>query len=209
MTKKQIAVFISGRGSNFKAILTEVQKGRIRAEIVAVISDNPEAEGLRYAEENGIEYRVFRWNRKEPRQSYFHRLMEYLRPKNIDLIILAGFMLVLSRNIVHRYKNRIMNIHPALLPAFPGENAQEKAFDHGVKISGCTVHFIDERVDTGPIILQKAVPVLDDDDAETLAERILRQEHTIFPEAVRLFCEDRLIPDGRRVYIRDETERNS
>jgi phosphoribosylglycinamide formyltransferase-1 len=203
MMKKQIAVFISGRGSNFRSILKEVQKGRINAEIVTVISDNPRAGGLRFAEENGIEYKVFRWSRKESRQSYFRHLMEYLEPKRIDLIILAGFMLILSQNIIHRYKNRIMNIHPALLPAFPGENAQEKAFNHGVKISGCTVHFIDEGVDTGPIILQKAVSVLDDDNAETLAERILEQEHNIFPEAVKLFCEDRLIPDGRRVYIKN------
>ncbi len=202
--KKQIAVFISGRGSNFRSILTEVQTGRINGEIATVISDNSRAGGLQYAEENGIEYKIFEWDRKESRQSYFRRIVEYLEPKSIDLIILAGFMLILSHNIIHSYKNRIMNIHPALLPAFPGENAQEKAFNHGVKISGCTVHFIDEGVDTGPIILQKAVPVLDDDNAGTLAVRILEQEHKIFPEAVKLFCEDRLLPVGRRVYIKNK-----
>jgi phosphoribosylglycinamide formyltransferase-1 len=201
--KKRIAVFISGRGSNFRSILKEVQKGNINAEIVTVISDNRGAGGLRFADENGIEYRVFNWNREESRESYFRRLIDYLEPKRIDLIILAGFMLILSQNIIQRYKNRIMNIHPALLPAFPGENAQEKAFNHGVKVSGCTVHFIDEGVDTGPIILQKAVAVLDDDNAETLSERILAQEHEIFPEAVSLFCEDRLIIDGRRVYVKE------
>lgn len=202
MKKKSIAVFISGRGSNFRAIYEEIERGNINGEIVALISDNPDAQGLRYGKEKGIEGRVFQWTRGEPRDRFFQGIMDYLDQRGVDLIVLAGFMLVLSKNIIERYRNRIVNIHPALLPSFPGEEAQRQAFEYGVKYSGCTVHFVDEGVDTGPIIQQRVVPVRDDDNTETLAARILVQEHQLFPEVVRLFCEDKLEIVGRRVLVK-------
>ncbi|UCB45643.1 MAG: phosphoribosylglycinamide formyltransferase [Spirochaetota bacterium] len=199
MKRKRIAVFISGRGSNFKAILDEVKRGVINGEIVTVISDNVDAEGLQFAVESGIEYKVFLKQPDDSRQSYFERIISYLQECNTDLICLAGFMKILSKNIVDRYRNRILNIHPALLPSFPGENAQAQAVEHGVKFSGCTVHFIDEGVDSGPIVIQEVVPVLDDDTEHTLASRILEKEHRAYPLAVKLFCEDRLLVKGRKV----------
>ncbi len=199
MAKKAIAVFISGRGSNFMSIHGDIEKGVIEGEIVVVVSDNPDAAGLAYAEQRGIECRAFPW--RAPRNSYFQVIMDFLEAKHIDLIILAGFMRVLSENIIKRYKHRILNIHPALLPSFPGEDAQKRAFEYGVKYSGCTVHFVDEGIDTGPIVQQRVVAVVEDDDAETLAERILEQEHQLFPEVVRLFCNDQLKVVGRRVHI--------
>ncbi len=199
--KKRIGVFISGRGSNFRAINEEIKKGGINGEIVVVISDNPDAKGLLYARQEGIPTHVFIKEKAEKRDDYFSRIMVKLEEYNLDLILLAGFMRVLSKNIINEYRNRIINIHPALLPSFPGVHAQKQALEYGVKISGCTVHFVDEGVDTGPIIIQRAVPVYDDDTEESLADRILEQEHKAFPEAVRLFCEDRLTVHGRRVYI--------
>jgi phosphoribosylglycinamide formyltransferase-1 len=200
---KRIAVFLSGRGSNFRSIHREVERGTISGKIVTVVSDNSHAGGLVYAEEMGLEHRVFEWERKTTtRAEYFQGIIEYLNALSIDLIVLAGFMLVLSENIIRAYRNRIINIHPALLPSFPGVEAQRQAFEYGVKYSGCTVHFIDEGVDTGPIIGQHVVPVHDDDDAHSLAERILEQEHLLYPEVVKLFCDDRLVVKGRRVYTR-------
>jgi phosphoribosylglycinamide formyltransferase-1 len=199
MSRKRIAVFISGRGSNFKAILEEVQKGSINGDIVAVVSDNREARGLQYAAESGIEYKVFVKQKDDSRQSYFDRIISFLEERAVDLICLAGFMKLLSKNIVEKYRNRILNIHPALLPSFPGENAQAQAVEYGVKFSGCTVHFVDEGVDSGPVVVQEIVPVMDDDTEQTLAERILKKEHQAYPLAVRLFCEDRLIFKGRKV----------
>jgi len=200
--KKHIAIFISGRGSNFKAILDNVKEGKINGEIVVVISDNPGAEGLNYAKESDIKTQVFQKDKKESRSSYFDVIIDYLKNWDIDLIVLAGFMKVLGKNIITKYKQRIINIHPALLPSFPGVNAQKQAVDYGVKYSGCTVHFVDEGVDAGPIILQEAVKVLDSDTEATLASRILEKEHIIFPEAVKLFCEDRLLIKGRKVFIK-------
>ncbi len=199
--KKRIAVFISGRGSNFKSILDKVNEGYINGEIVVLISDNPDAKGLGYAVENNIPYKIFEFVKGIKRDIYFENIIEFLEDKDIDLILLAGFMRVLSQNIIRRYKNRIINIHPALLPSFPGTNAQKQAIEYGVKISGCTVHFVDEGVDTGPIIMQAAVKVFDNDTEESLAARILEQEHRIYPESVKLFCEDRLKVVGRKVLI--------
>jgi len=198
----RMAVFISGRGSNFMAIHREAEKGAIRGEIALVVSDDPQAPGLAYAREKGIEAAVFAKGKGEARADYFERVSSFLDEKKIDLIVLAGFMKVLSPNIVKKYRHRILNIHPALLPSFPGTHAQKQAIDYGVKWTGCTVHFVDEGVDTGPIILQQAVPVLEGDTEESLSERILEQEHRIFPEAVRLFCEGRLEVQGRRVRIK-------
>ena len=200
MDKKRIAVFISGRGSNFKSIHESIVNGSINGEIVAVISDNPEANGLEYASKKGLPRNVFPW--QPPRARYFQGIMDFLERNQINLIVLAGFMRLLSPNIVRRYKNRILNIHPALLPSFPGEEAQKQAFEYGVKYSGCTVHFVDEGVDTGPIVQQRVVPVREDDDVASLSERILEQEHRLFPEVVGLFCNDALKVVGRRVHIK-------
>jgi len=199
MQKKKIAVFISGRGSNFMAIQERIERGDVNGGIVAVISDNPTAAGLGYAREKSMETAVFERRRGQPRDAYFQSIMGYLEPLCIDLIVLAGFMKVLSANIIRRYENRIINIHPALLPSFPGVDAQKQALDYGVKHTGCTVHFVDEGVDTGPIIFQETVPVLDSDSVEDLASRILSKEHVLFPEAVRCFCGDLLQIDGRKV----------
>jgi len=201
MEKKRIAVFISGRGSNFKAISEHIKNGDINAEIVVVISDNPEAKGLAYARENRYPTQVFEFKKGTDRVKYFESIMDFLEDRDIDLIVLAGFMRVLSENIINRYKHRIINIHPALLPSFPGTHAQRQALEYGVKISGCTVHFVDNGVDTGPIIKQAAVEVKDDDTENTLADRILEKEHIIFPESIKLFCEDKLKIEGRRVKI--------
>lgn len=190
MNKKKIAIFISGRGSNFKAIAEEIKKGNIDAEIDTVISDNSDAKGLFYAKENSIEYVIFE-KLEESRSEYFQKIISFLEKRNIDLIVLAGFMKILSANIINTYENRIINIHPALLPSFPGTNAQKQALDCGVKYTGCTVHFVDEGVDTGPIISQEVVPILDEDTEETLSDRILKKEHIIYSEAIRLFCENK------------------
>lgn len=204
MVKKRIAVLISGRGSNFRAILEETKQGGINGEVVLVISDNHDAKGLLYAKENAVPRMVFVRQEGERRSSYFERIIAQLEESNVDLICLAGFMKALSGNIVERYRNRIVNIHPALLPAFPGENAQGQAVAYGVKVSGCTVHFVDEGVDTGPIIIQEAVQVLEDDTEQTLAARILEKEHEIYPIAVKLFCDDALTVEGRSVRILKE-----
>jgi phosphoribosylglycinamide formyltransferase-1 len=204
VAKKRIAVLISGRGSNFRAILEETRQGGINGEVVLVISDNPDAKGLLYAKENTVPRMVFVLSEGERRSNYFERIIARLEESDVDLICLAGFMKVLSSNIVERYRNRIVNIHPALLPAFPGENAQGQAVAYGVKVSGCTVHFVDEGVDTGPIIIQETVRVLDDDTEQTLAARILEKEHEIYPIAVKLFCDDALTVEGRSVRILKE-----
>ncbi|MBN2322590.1 MAG: phosphoribosylglycinamide formyltransferase [Spirochaetes bacterium] len=203
MEKKRIACCISGRGSNFKAILDAVNTNEIQGEIVLVVTDNPGAEGLSYAHENGIRSETVVRKKGEPRYEYFERIIRLFEEYGVDLICLAGFMKVLSGNIVSRYRNRIINIHPALLPSFPGEKAQRQAVEYGVKVSGCTVHFVDEGVDTGPIILQEAVPVEDGDTEETLAARILKKEHVLFPRAVKLFCSDMLTVEGRFVRVSD------
>jgi len=204
MNLKRLAVFISGRGSNFKAILEEVKRGSIRGKVVVVVSDNPEAPGLEYARRAGIKTAVFIKKREESRDSYFDRIIELLEREAVDGIALAGFMKVLSSNIIRKYPNRILNIHPALLPSFPGVEAQKQAFEYGVKYSGCTVHFVDEGIDTGPVILQEVVPVFDNDDEHTLADRILEKEHIAYPKALRYFCEDRLEVRGRRVFVKAE-----
>jgi len=203
MAKKRIAVFISGRGSNFKAILENVKNGKINGEIVVVISDNPDARGLNYARQENIQIGVFQRSKNKKRNNYFKKIIDFLSNLDIDLIVLAGFMRVLSKNIIEKYKNRIVNIHPALLPSFPGIEAQKQAVDYGVKYSGCTVHFVDDHVDNGPIILQEVEAILNSDTEETLASRILKKEHIIYPKAVKLFCEDRLLIKGRRVFIKE------
>lgn len=201
--KGRIAVFISGRGSNFKAIHDAMLRGEINARIVLVFSNIEDAPGLFIARERNLE--TFYLNPKvfSSREEYDKAAIHEVRKRDTDLICLAGYMRILTPLLCQEFKNRIMNIHPALLPCFPGLHVQKKALEWGVRFSGATVHFVTETVDMGPIILQAVVPVLQDDTEETLSERILKEEHKIYPEAVKLFFEGRLEVRGRRVFIRE------
>ena len=197
-----IGVLASGRGTNLQAIIEAVKEGKIEGRISIVISDNRDAFALKSAKQNNIETEYINFKSFKNREDYDKEIMECLKEKDIDLVVLAGYMRILSSYFIKMYKNRIMNIHPALLPSFPGLHAQRQAVEYGVKISGCTVHFVDEGVDSGPVILQKAVEVKDNDTEESLAERILKEEHQIYPRAIQLFCQGRLIIKGRRVFIK-------
>jgi phosphoribosylglycinamide formyltransferase-1 len=198
----KIGVLASGRGSNFQAIVDAIETGYIQARIHLLITDNPEAFSLERAEKHGIESLVMRPKDYGTRDEYFTAIASELKGRGVGLVVLAGFMRIVGKPLLTAYPDSVMNIHPALLPAFPGLHGQKQAHDYGVKISGCTVHFVDEGMDTGPIIIQAAVPAKDDDTEETLSERILKLEHKIFPEAVKLFAEGRLGMNGRRVVIR-------
>ncbi len=196
-----IAVLVSGRGSNLQAIIDSIENGLLKAVIKVVISDVGDAYALERAQKHGIEA-VFVDPKKFASKDMFEtKIQHVLENHNTDLVLLAGYMRILGKTILSSYKDRILNIHPALLPSFSGLNAQKQAFDHGVKVAGCTVHFVDEMLDGGPIILQRCVEVKEDDTPETLAERILEQEHKIYPEAVKLFVENRLRIEGRKVKI--------
>jgi phosphoribosylglycinamide formyltransferase-1 len=201
--KVNIGVLASGRGSNFQSIIDAVEPGDIRAEIRVLIVDNPGAFAIDRARKHGIEHKVMLPRQFGSRDEYFRSIAAELEHKGVALVVLAGFMRIVGKPLIEAFSNRIMNIHPALLPSFPGLHGQRQAFDYGVKISGCTVHFVDEGMDTGPIIIQAAVPVRDDDTEDSLSERILKSEHRIYPEAVRLFCEGRLEVVGRKVRIKD------
>ncbi len=199
--KKRIGVLLSGRGSNFEAIAENVAAGRIpNAEIAIVISNREGAPGIERARLRGIETRVIPSKGLE-RETYDRQVVAALREKQVDLVCLAGFMRLLSPYFVAAFPQRILNIHPSLLPAFPGLEAQRQALEHGVKWSGCTVHFVDENLDAGPIIVQTPVEVLDADTPETLAARILKEEHRIYSEAVRIVLEGRYRIEGRRVLL--------
>jgi len=198
-----LGVLCSGRGSNLEAILQSCEQGRIAARVAVVISDNPEAYALERARRHGVPAVYippgkFRTKLEPEIEAQY---VATLKVHKVDLVCLAGFMRIIKSTLIQAFPQRIINIHPALLPAFPGLHAQKQALDYGVKIAGCTVHFVDEGVDSGPIILQAAVPVLEDDDEETLAARILEQEHRIYSEAIQLFAEGRLRIEGRRVRI--------
>lgn len=200
-----IAVFISGRGSNFLALLKNIEKGVLKnCQIAVVFSNNPNAKGLEYAAEAGIKTIVIPSKNRSDRAEYDKEIINALSEYNIDLICLAGYMRIVTHELVDAYKNRIINIHPALLPSFPGLHAQKQAIDYGVKVSGCTVHFVDGGMDTGPVILQKTVPVYDNDTEDTLSERILEQEHTAYSEAVALYAAGRLKVSGRKVEVLDK-----
>ena len=202
MKTLKIGVLASGRGSNFQAIIDSMEAGFIRAQISVLITDNPEAFSIKRAEKHGIESLVMRPKDYGSRDEYFTAIALELKNRGIGLVVLAGFMRIVGRPLLDAYPNSVMNIHPALLPSFPGLHGQKQANDYGVKISGCTVHFVDEGMDTGPIIIQAAVPAKDDDTEEMLSERILKLEHKIFPEAIKLFAEGRLVMNGRKVVIR-------
>ena len=199
----RIAVFLSGRGSNFRVIHDAITEGKINAAIALVFSNVETAPGLLTARERGLE--TFYLNPKlfPNREDYDKEAVRQVRKRDVDLVCLAGYMRILSSYFCSEFKNRCMNIHPALLPAFPGLHVQQKAIDWGVKFSGATVHFVAEDVDMGPIIIQAVVPVLQDDTEDSLAARILLEEHKIYPEAVRLFFEGRLEVRGRRVFTRE------
>jgi phosphoribosylglycinamide formyltransferase 1 len=201
MMKKRIAVLASGRGSNFQAVIEAIQQGKIPAVCVALITDNPGAYAIERAEKAGIPVKVIDYSLFSSREMYERTLLLAMQQADADLFVLAGYMRILGTSIVHAFHGKIMNIHPALLPSFTGLHAQQQAINYGVKVSGCTVHFVDESLDCGPIILQRCVTVLEGDDEELLAERILKQEHKCLPEAIRLFCEEKLVTDGRNVRI--------
>ena len=200
--KGRIAIFLSGRGSNFKAIHDAIVAGFINADIVLVFSNKKEAPGIRIAQERNLETLYLNPKDFPSREAYDKAIIEEIKKRNVDLICLAGYMKILTDLFCNSFKNKIINIHPALLPSFPGLHVQQKAIDWGVRYSGATVHFVTAEVDMGPIILQAAVPILQDDTEETLSERILKQEHRIYPEAVKLYFEGRLEVRGRRVFLR-------
>ena len=197
-----IGVLTSGRGTNLQAIIEAVKEGKIEGRISVAISDNRDAFALKRAKQNNIETKYINFKNFKNREDYDKKIVEYLKEKDVDLVVLAGYMRILGSYFIKMYKNRIMNIHPSLLPSFPGLHAQRQAVEYGVKVSGCTVHFVDEGVDSGPIILQKAVEVKDDDTEELLAERILKEEHQIYPQAIQLFSQGRLIIKSRKVFIK-------
>src|SRR6266567_7415719 len=188
---KNLGILLSGRGSNFEAIARNVQAGKIPAKIAVVISNREEARGLQRAREMGLNARVIPSKGKD-REAYDRELVAALREFHVDLVCLAGFMRILGPYFIREFRGRILNIHPALLPAFPGSDAQKQALEYGVKVSGCTVHLVDEGVDTGPIICQATVPVLDGDTVESLSARSLKEEHRIYSEAICLLLEDRV-----------------
>ena len=199
---KCIAVLASGRGSNFQAVIEAIAAGRIPAACVALITDNPEAYAIERAQKAGIPVIVLDYASFPSKEAYEHALLAAMQQQKADLFVLAGYMRILGTAIVRAFPQKIVNIHPALLPSFTGLHAQRQAVAYGVKVAGCTVHFVDENLDCGPIILQKCVPVLKEDDEDSLAERILIEEHTCYPEAIRLFCENRLEIAGRTVRVR-------
>lgn len=200
--KGKIAVFISGRGSNFKALHDAILAGKINARIALVFSNKKEALGLKIAQERNLETLFLNAKDYPSPEEYEKEIIKEVKKRDVDLICLAGYMKILSPSFCKEFNNCIMNIHPALLPAFPGLHVQKKALDWGVKYSGATVHLVTADVDMGPIIIQAVVPVHQDDTEETLSDRILKEEHKIYPEAVRLFFEGKLEIRGRRVIVR-------
>jgi phosphoribosylglycinamide formyltransferase 1 len=199
--KKRIAVLASGRGSNFQAIIDALATGEIPASCIRLITDNPGAYAIERANKAGIPVAVVNFCSFASKGDYERSLLAALKECQPDLVVLAGYMRIVGNRIVRAYQGRMMNIHPALLPSFPGLHAQRQALGYGVKVAGCTVHFVDEMMDSGPVILQRCVPVLPGDDEDSLSMRILREEHRCLPLAVKLFCEDRLHIRGRVVEI--------
>ena len=197
-----IGVLASGRGTNLQAIIEAIEDGKIAGEIKVVMSDHPKACALKRAQQYLIDTRYIDFKEFKNREDFDKEIIKILKEKKIDLVVLAGYMRILSPYFIRAYQNKIMNIHPALLPSFPGLHGQKQAVEYGVKISGCTVHFVDEGIDSGPIILQKAVEVSADDTEESLAEKILKEEHQIYPRAIQLFSQGRLMIKERRVFIK-------
>lgn len=203
VSKVTLGILASGRGSNAQAIMDAIRRGEVDATVGIIISDNPAAPVLARAAEYGVPARCIERAGFATREAFEKAVADELAAHGVELVVLAGFMRLLSPYFINRFPGRIMNIHPSLLPAFPGLDAQGQALRYGVKVAGCTVHFVDEGMDSGPIILQEAVPVRDDDTPATLAERILAVEHVLYPRAISLYCQGRLVVDGRRVLIRE------
>jgi phosphoribosylglycinamide formyltransferase-1 len=198
---KHIVVLASGRGSNFQAVIDAITRGEIPALCSGLVTDNPSAYAISRAEKANIPVFIIDFSSFPSREAYEEELRSVLLDLSADLYILAGYMRIVGAGIVSAFRGRMMNIHPGLLPSFPGLHAQRQALAYGVRVSGCTVHFVDEGMDSGPVILQACVPVLGDDDEDTLSARILEEEHRCLPEAIRLFCDGRLELTGRRVRI--------
>ncbi len=202
MKKVKIGILVSGRGSNLQAIIDNIEKGLLSAEIVVVISDQADAYALERARINNVPaVHVSSKGYRGKREEYDALLVKELQKHNVELVCLAGFMRIITPTLINAFTNRILNIHPALLPAFPGLHVQKAALEHGVKFSGCTVHLVDEGMDTGPIIIQAVVPILDNDTEDSLSGRILKQEHKIYSRAIQLYAEGRLRTEGRRVVV--------
>lgn len=202
--KPSIAVLVSGSGSNLQAIIDASERGEIPCRVGVVISNKADAYGLVRARKHGLPTEVVDHKAFASREKFDAKLVEDIRASGAELVCLAGFMRVLTPMFVRAFPNRILNIHPALLPSFPGTHGPRQALSYGVRFSGCTVHFLDEGVDTGPVIVQAVVPVYDDDTEDTLAARILVQEHRIYPMAIRLFFSGKLTIEGRRVRVSGE-----
>jgi phosphoribosylglycinamide formyltransferase-1 len=196
-----IGVLISGGGTNLQAIIDAIESKRLDAAIKVVLSNKADAYGLVRAKSHEILTEILDHKEFSSREAYDRAIVNLLRAHGVELVVLAGFMRLLSPVFVKAYSNRIMNIHPALLPSFPGLNVQKKAVEHGVRFSGCTVHFVNEECDEGPVIIQAVVPVFADDTEDTLAARILKEEHRVYPRAIQLYAEGRLRVDGRRVIV--------
>ncbi len=201
----RLGVLLSGRGSNLQAIIDAIEGGTVSAKIAVVLSNKQDAGGLERARKHDVPHvwldpKPF-GGRPDSREAYDRAMLDLLRKYEVDLVLLAGYMKIVTAVLITAYQNRMMNIHPSLLPSFPGLDVQKKVIEHGCKIAGCTVHFVTEGVDEGPIIIQAAVPVLEGDTAEALAARILEQEHNIYPRAIQLYAEGRLRVEGRRVVV--------
>ena len=201
MAKEILGVLCSGRGTNLQSILAAVDSGQIPAPVGVVLTDKPDAKALERAEKAGIPHSCVDGKAYADKQAFEEALVEKLRAHGVTLVILAGFMRILSPYFVQEFPGRILNIHPSLLPSFGGAHAHRDVLAYGVKVSGCTIHFVDEGMDSGPIILQTAVPVLDSDDEDTLAARVLEQEHKLYPRAIELFLNGKLKIEGRKVRI--------
>lgn len=201
-----LGILASGSGSNFQSIIDNIESGYLDAKIAVLVTDKPKAFAVERAKKHKIERLVIKPKDFKDRASYNKKIADELKKRGVELVILAGFMRVVDKALIDHYPNRIMNIHPALLPAFPGLHGQKQAADYGVKISGCTVHFVDEGMDTGPIIVQAAVPAYHDDTEESLGKRILKQEHRIFPYAIKLYSEGKLKIEGRKVIVTADRE---
>ncbi len=197
----KLGVLISGNGSNLQSIIDNIENGSLKAVIKIVVSNNPDAFGIARAKKHGIPFAILKNGDYRSKDDFDAALVKILKDCDVELVTLAGFMRIITPTLLRAFPGRIMNIHPALLPSFPGLHGQKQAVDYGVKFSGCTVHFVDEGVDTGPIIIQAAVPVMDDDTEDTLGARILKEEHKIYPRAIQLFADGQLEINGRKVKI--------
>ena len=206
---RRLAVLISGRGSNLQSIIDAIARGELDATIAVVVSNRGDAAGLSRAREAGIETLVLNPREYDSREAYDRAIVDALRARRVGLVCLAGFMRLVGTPLLDAFPNCVLNIHPSLLPAFPGLDAQRQAIDHGVRVSGATVHLVTPELDGGPIIVQSAVPVLDDDTADTLADRILIQEHRIYPEAIRIMLEEKWTLEGRRFVLTASESKSS